>query len=191
MGVLFFLVNVVFAIVILLMVVWSSFRALTSKNPDTRYQPMRDDRGSFIKSQTNLGTTELDALGATARGESGVGGVAGGESGFYGAAAEQKRRDLEDEDESISSSVAVNQMSYRPMAPPDEAYSRSASPYGPPRGGGGPSPAYGSNSSGYGTSPPSYGGPGAYGPPRAALAQGYNRAGTAGPGTNWQRGVGY
>jgi hypothetical protein len=29
---------------------------------------MRDDRGSFIKSQTQL-TTELDALGATARGE--------------------------------------------------------------------------------------------------------------------------
>jgi hypothetical protein len=187
MGVLFFLVNVVFAIVILLMVVWSSFRALTSKNPDTRYQPMRDDRGSFIKSQTNLGTTELDALGATARGESG-GIVASGPNNPYGA-AEQKRRDIEDEDESVSSSVAVNQMSYRPMAPPDEAYSRSASPYGPPRGG--PSPGYGGNGSGYGTSPPSYGGPGAFGPPRAAPSPGYNRAATASPGPNWQRGVGY
>jgi hypothetical protein len=189
MGVLFFLVNVIFAIVILLMVVWSSFRALTSKNPDTRYQPMRDDRGSFIKSQTNLGTTELDALGATARGETGgIGGAAAGDpNSFYGT-AEQKRHDIEDEDESISSSVAVNQMSYRPMAPPDEAYSRSASPYGPPRGG--PSP-------GFGTSPPSYGGPGGpggYAPPRAAPSPGYGggRSGTASPGPNqWQRGVGY
>jgi hypothetical protein len=188
MGVLFFFVNVVFAIVILLMVVWSSARALTSKNPDTRYQPMRDDRGSFIKSQTNLGTTELDALGATARGESGMGG-AGGPNDPYGV-AEQKRHDIEDEDESIASSVAVNQMSYRPMAPPDEAYSRSASPYGPPRGG--PSPGYGGNSSGYGTSPPSYGGgPGAYAP-RAAPQGGYGgRQNTASPASNWQRGVGY
>merc|ERR1711977_582168 len=38
------------------------------KNPDSRYQPMSDDRASFIKSQTQL-TTELDALGATARGD--------------------------------------------------------------------------------------------------------------------------
>jgi len=42
--------------------------AIFSKNPDIRYQPMRDDRGSFIKSQSAL-NTELDALGATARGE--------------------------------------------------------------------------------------------------------------------------
>jgi hypothetical protein len=50
------------------MLLVSSGFALFTKNPDTRYQPMRDDRGSFIKSQTQL-TTELDALGATARGE--------------------------------------------------------------------------------------------------------------------------
>lgn len=50
------------------MLLVSSGFALFTKNPDTRYQPMRDDRGSFIKSQTQL-NTELDALGATARGE--------------------------------------------------------------------------------------------------------------------------
>jgi hypothetical protein len=67
-GVVFFIANAAFALVLLLMVLVSSGFALFTKNPDTRYQPMRDDRGSFIKSQTQL-TTELDALGATARGE--------------------------------------------------------------------------------------------------------------------------
>ncbi|EEH36557.1 DUF907 domain-containing protein [Paracoccidioides lutzii Pb01] len=69
MGVVLFVVNAVFALILLVLVLISSVYAIVSKNPDTRYQPMRDDRGSFIKSQTHL-TTELDALGATARGES-------------------------------------------------------------------------------------------------------------------------
>lgn len=68
MGVLFFLLNVVFALIIIILVLWTSISAIISKNPETRYQPMRDDRGSFIKSQQNL-NTELDALGATARGD--------------------------------------------------------------------------------------------------------------------------
>jgi hypothetical protein len=68
MGVVFFVFNAVFSLVLLIMLLVSSGFALFTKNPDTRYQPMRDDRGSFIKSQTAL-TTELDALGATARGE--------------------------------------------------------------------------------------------------------------------------
>ena len=68
MGVVFFVVNAVFALVLLLLVLIASIYAIASKNPDTRYQPMRDDRGSFIKSQNSLHTTELDALGATARG---------------------------------------------------------------------------------------------------------------------------
>jgi hypothetical protein len=68
MGVIFFIFNAAFALVLLIMLLVSSGFALFTKNPDTRYQPMRDDRGSFIKSQTAL-TTELDALGATARGE--------------------------------------------------------------------------------------------------------------------------
>lgn len=71
MGVLFFLLNVVFALVIILMVVWTSMSAIISKNPETRYQPMRDDRGSFVKSQNDF-NTELDALGATARGDTGL-----------------------------------------------------------------------------------------------------------------------
>ncbi|WPH01670.1 TRP-domain-containing protein [Acrodontium crateriforme] len=67
-GIVFFVYNAVFSTVLLIMVLVASIMALTAKNPETRYQPMRDDRGSFIKSQTQL-TTELDALGATARGE--------------------------------------------------------------------------------------------------------------------------
>ena len=68
MGVLFALFNVIFAAVLLVLVLIASIYAITLKNPDTRYQPMRDDRGSFIRSQSAL-MTELDALGATARGD--------------------------------------------------------------------------------------------------------------------------
>lgn len=68
MGVLFFVINVLFATVLLIMVLLATGFAIFLKNPDTRYQPMRDDRGSFIKSATQL-NTELDALGATARGD--------------------------------------------------------------------------------------------------------------------------
>lgn len=71
MGVIFFIMNAAFALIMLIMVLVAMGYAIFTKNPDVRYQPMRDDRGSFIKSQTNL-TTELDALGATARGESKV-----------------------------------------------------------------------------------------------------------------------
>jgi hypothetical protein len=89
MGVIFFVYNAVFALILLLMVLISSGFALFTKNPDTRYQPMRDDRGSFIKSQTQL-TTELDALGATARGE--------GKGNHY-----KSRTGIDDDDDSFSS----------------------------------------------------------------------------------------
>lgn len=68
MGVIFAFYNIVFAAVLLVLVLIASIYAIASKNPEVRYQPMRDDRGSFIKSQAAL-TTELDALGATARGD--------------------------------------------------------------------------------------------------------------------------
>lgn len=68
MGVIFFIYNAAFSTILIVIVLVASFIAVFSKNPESRYQPMRDDRGSFIKSQSQL-TTELDALGATARGE--------------------------------------------------------------------------------------------------------------------------
>lgn len=79
MGILFFIFNAVFSLILLISIIVASAFAIFSKNPDTRYQPMRDDRGSFIKSQTQL-NTELDALGVTARGE--------GKSGWKGARIE-------------------------------------------------------------------------------------------------------
>ena len=87
MGVVFFILNCFFALVLLVMVLVASIYAMASKNPDTRYQPMRDDRGSFIKSQSQM-TTELDALGATARGDMKTG---------------YKTRDLDEDDDSFSS----------------------------------------------------------------------------------------
>lgn len=110
MGVIFFVINVIFAFILLILVLIASVYAIVSKNPDTRYQPMRDDRGSFIKSQTQL-TTELDALGATARGD-------------------QKMRDLEDDRPSTSDSLsrqatepssglAVSNGSHPPRSPVD------------------------------------------------------------------------
>ena len=87
MGVVFFIINAAFALILLLLVLFATGFAIFSKNPDTRYQPMRDDRGSFIKSQSQL-NTELDALGVTARGDM-------AQKGYYG-------RDIDD-DESFSS----------------------------------------------------------------------------------------
>ncbi|KAI5257963.1 TRP-domain-containing protein [Aureobasidium subglaciale] len=88
MGILFFIFNAIFSLGLLIAILVASAFAIFSKNPDTRYQPMRDDRGSFIKSQTQL-NTELDALGATARGE--------GKGGWKGAR-------IEDDDDGWSGS---------------------------------------------------------------------------------------
>ena len=90
MGVIFFIYNAAFALILLLLVFITSIIAIFSKNPDTRYQPMRDDRGSFIKSQNNL-NTELDALGATARGDM------------------RMKRDLDEDSDSFSSSSLKRQ----------------------------------------------------------------------------------
>ncbi|RFU24685.1 hypothetical protein B7463_g11658, partial [Scytalidium lignicola] len=67
-GVIFFILNAIFALVLLIVVLIASAFPFMQKNPDTRYQPIADNRASFIKSQTAL-TTELDMLGYSARGE--------------------------------------------------------------------------------------------------------------------------
>lgn len=104
MGVLFFLFNAVFALVLLILVVVVVVLAIIRKNPDTRYQPMTDDRASFIKSQTAL-TTELDALGATARGD-------GKGPGF------KNGLDLDDDNESWSSgSLRQKEAAGHPLPP--------------------------------------------------------------------------
>ena len=112
MGVIFFIVSAAFALILLLMLLVSSGFALFTKNPDTRYQPMRDDRGSFIKSQTQL-TTELDALGATARGE--------------GKGAQGSRSRIDDDDDYISESQ-------RPLPAEKAGFSEHYQPIAPRRG---------------------------------------------------------
>lgn len=88
-GVVLWLANAVFALVLLLMLIVTTVIVLIRKNPDARYQFMADDRASFMKSQTQLNTTtELDALAATARGDK-----AGYKAGF----------DMDEDAESISS----------------------------------------------------------------------------------------
>lgn len=71
-GVVFFILNCSFSLILLLMVIISTAVTFFRKNPDARYQFMADDRASFMRSQTHLTTTtELDALAATARGDKG------------------------------------------------------------------------------------------------------------------------
>ena len=117
MGVIFFVYNAVFALVLLLMVLISSIYAIASKNPETRYQPMRDDRGSFIKSQPQL-MTELDALGVTARGD----------------VKTPYRRDLDDDDASFSSASLSKQHldAHGLPIPPSTANSTRPHSYGNP-----------------------------------------------------------
>lgn len=68
MGVLFFVLNAVFAFVLLILVLVSSLYSIFAKDPESRYQPMRDDRTSFMKNKNDSTvTTELDALGTKAR----------------------------------------------------------------------------------------------------------------------------
>lgn len=114
MGVVFVGINVVFTAALLLMVIFSSCYAIFVKNPDTRYQPMRDDRGSFIKSATQL-NTELDALGATARGD-------------MVQTPYNKNRDLDDDDDSYSSGSGRHQHDAAGIPLPSSSANSNRSP---------------------------------------------------------------
>ncbi|KAJ3504643.1 hypothetical protein NM208_g16307 [Fusarium decemcellulare] len=92
-GVILFVLNAAFALILLLMLIVSTTIVFFRKNPDARYQFMADDRASFMKSQTQLNaTTELDALAATARGD---------KAGY------NKHLDLDEEDDSIPSPLST------------------------------------------------------------------------------------
>ncbi|KAL8913913.1 MAG: hypothetical protein Q9172_007192 [Xanthocarpia lactea] len=203
MGVVFFGINAVFAIVLICMVLISTGWALFSKNPDTRYQPMRDDRGSFIKSQTQL-NTELDALGATARGNM--------------TQTDYKGRDLDDDSDSFSSGSGRHGHTHSaagvPLPPSTATSHRSPSrPGEPPRSPIDPNmplfpsdgtPRHGTPSA-YADSPNNHGTYNAYndssrnlgyqhqqpsyGPPGSAQSNlGYRQQNNGSP---WQRGAGY
>jgi hypothetical protein len=140
MGVIFFIYNAAFSLVLLILVLIATVYAFVRKNPDSRYQPVADDRASFIKSQTQL-TTELDALGATARGDM---------KGGY-----KHNLDLDDDNDSWSSDSVRNNPANMPL-PPSTANSQANyrepphSPIDPsvplfPAGSRGPPPSYQDN----------------------------------------------
>jgi hypothetical protein len=175
MGVIFFIYNAAFSLVLLIMVLIATIYAFIRKNPDTRYQPMSDDRASFIKSQTAL-TTELDALGATARGDM---------KGGY-----KHNLDLDDDNDSWSSD-SVRNPANMPL-PPSTANSGAAyrepphSPIDPsvplfPAGGRGAPPNYQDNQRSNNASPAPYNS-------SQSNLSAYRTQNNASP---WQRGAGY
>ncbi|KAK5957583.1 putative flavin carrier protein 3 [Knufia fluminis] len=195
MGVIFAVYNIIFIFVLLIMVLVSSIYAIASKNPETRYQPMRDDRGSFIKSQSAL-TTELDALGATARGD---------DKSSY----PQQAKEIDDETSSSDSlsrpATQPNRFSNQNLQPTN-TYTPSqapASPGHPPQ-----MQQAAPMAAGYGqhrpnTAPGQQGPPqsfsrpgqGPYGPPRSAHSnyppQNFNSRPQDRTASPWQRGAGY
>jgi len=95
-GLALWVINAAFSLVLLLMLIVTTALVFFRENPEGRYTYMADDRTSFMKSQTHLTTTtELEALGATARGDK-AGGYKGG-------------LDLDDDAESISSDTLRRQ----------------------------------------------------------------------------------
>ena len=72
MGVVYFVVNAAFALFLLIFTIVTCVLALVYKNPDARYQPMKDDRVSFLprlgyqQKDPSDGEIELMALGASA-----------------------------------------------------------------------------------------------------------------------------
>lgn len=75
MAVVYFVLNAVFALFLLLFTIITCVLALVYKNPDTRYQPMKDDRVSFLPrirhkggkaASSDADDIELVALGASA-----------------------------------------------------------------------------------------------------------------------------
>ncbi|KAJ5774171.1 TRP-like family [Penicillium paradoxum] len=68
LGVIFFIFNAIFTLVLLIYLLISMVYAIFLKKPDTKYRPLGDDRDSFRWSRTDT-TTELSSLEKVARGE--------------------------------------------------------------------------------------------------------------------------
>lgn len=68
LGVLFFILNAIFTLVLLIYLLVGMVYAIFLKKPDTKYRPLGDDRDSFRWSRA-MATTELSSLEKIARGE--------------------------------------------------------------------------------------------------------------------------
>lgn len=68
-GVVFFIINAVFSFVLLVCIIVACVWALLHRNPDARYEPVKDDRDVFMPDIPGgeKAATELDDLGMTAR----------------------------------------------------------------------------------------------------------------------------
>ena len=106
LGVVWFIVNAVFALVLLILVIVSCSYAFFSKDPETRYQPMRDDRSSFIRNAKES-STELDALAANIRGD--------GKENKEWAAAENRGTGAQSPEEQYGRFRPMSQHSLRPF----------------------------------------------------------------------------
>ena len=117
-GVVLWILNNVFALVLLLMLIITTVMILFHKNPDNRYQYMLDDRTSFIKSQTNLGVNpELDALAATARGPKN-GGVDLLDDEDYDSSTDARGRHIYEKPSMSSASASYRDRHSSPVPPP-------------------------------------------------------------------------
>jgi uncharacterized membrane protein len=70
MGVLFFIINAAFSLILLIFTLVTCIMVLVTKHPDSRYKPAKDDRASFIQDHYQEGSGaagELTALGDAAR----------------------------------------------------------------------------------------------------------------------------
>ncbi|KAI2630011.1 hypothetical protein GGS21DRAFT_492120 [Xylaria nigripes] len=177
-GLVLFFLNAIFATVLLIMVIVSTTLVFYRKNPDGRYQFMADDRTSFMKSQSQLtGTTELDALAATARGDKA--------GGFY-----KPGLDLDDDNASVSSDSVRRQVNDMNLVIPGAANAAPNNNNNPPRSPVNPSvplfPASGTPA----RSPSPYGASSANAlrAPNNSNPSVYRAQNNASP---WQRGAGY
>lgn len=67
-GVVFFIMNAIISLILLIVIIVACIWAAVHKNPDARYQPMRDDRDVFITGHYEKdGYNEFDELGVLAR----------------------------------------------------------------------------------------------------------------------------
>lgn len=60
LGIVFFIVNCSFALILLVLLIIVSIYAVVSENPDILHEQMEDDRSEFIKSKTNFSDVELN-----------------------------------------------------------------------------------------------------------------------------------
>lgn len=68
-AVVYFVLNAAFAAILLIMTVFTCLFAILHRNPDSRYEPFKDDRNAFIPKSDNRKSKadyQLEALGATA-----------------------------------------------------------------------------------------------------------------------------